>query len=209
MTGFSGRCGRLGLRRAGGAPALLLAALLLAGCVDKAASLPPLPDAPQPAYVLGPGDRLRISVFGHDDASGTFIVGPGGKVSTPLVGDIEAGGLTVDEVRAAYTHALEQGYYKDPKVAVEITDYRPFFILGEVTHPGSYPYSSGLTVAAAVAEAGGFTPHADRRRAIIERKTAGTTQAGATQAGATQEGRVGENSPVRPDDIITVPQTIF
>jgi polysaccharide export outer membrane protein len=181
------------------APAILLAALLLAGCADRAASLAPLPDAARTAYVLGPGDRLRISVFGHDEASGTFIVGPSGKVSTPLVGDIAAGGLTADEVRAAYTHALEQGYYKDPKVAVEITDYRPFFILGEVTRPGSYPYSSGLTVAAAVAEAGGFTPHADRRRAIIERKT----------RGGTQEGRVGEGSAVRPDDIITVPQTIF
>ncbi|MBV8889497.1 MAG: polysaccharide export protein [Alphaproteobacteria bacterium] len=180
-------------------PLAIAMLLLLAACTSAAQRLPPIPSAAENAYVLGPGDRLKITVFGREEASGEFIVGADGRVATPLVGELKAVGLTIDQLQTEYTHQLEQGFYTNPKVAIEVMNYRPFYIMGEVKKPGSYPYSSGLSVAAAVAEAGGFTPHADRHLAVIERKT----------PSGIVRGRAGDDTPVMPDDIVEVPESIF
>ncbi|MBV9860684.1 MAG: polysaccharide export protein [Alphaproteobacteria bacterium] len=178
---------------------LWLALVPLAGCASSASKLPPIGDAADSGYVLGPGDRLRITVFGREEASGEFIVGADGRVATPMVGELKASGFTADQLQNEYKKQLEQGFYTDPKVAIEVMNYRPFYIMGEVKKPGSYPYSSGLTVSAAVAESGGFTPHADRDIAVIERKT---------PAGVVR-GRARGETAVMPDDIVEVPETIF
>jgi polysaccharide export outer membrane protein len=179
--------------------ALFVALTLLVAC-NSDRKLPPIPQAAVTDYVLGPGDRLRFQVFGQEAASGEFTVGVDGNVATPLAGELKAAGLTTDQLQAEYKEALEkQGFYKNPKVAVEVLNYRPFYIMGEVKKPGSYPYASGLTVSAAVAEAGGFTPHGDHNLAIIERKA----------ATGIARGRATSPTPVLPDDIIEVPQTIF
>jgi polysaccharide export outer membrane protein len=117
-------------------------------------------------YRLGAGDQIRITVFNEPDLTGPFTVGSQGAIAYPLVGSIRAGGLTVPE----FTTALEQAlgtYIRAPRVAVEVTNYRPFFILGEVQRPGTYPYSASLTVPNAVATAGGFTYRANRSRVFI------------------------------------------
>jgi polysaccharide export outer membrane protein len=186
------------LSRGGMRAALFAAATALAGC-SGAAKLPPVVDAGERAYVLGPGDRLKISVFGREEASGDFTIGADGRVATPLVGELPAAGLTIDQLQNRYRNELQQGFYKEPKIAIEVLNYRPFFIMGEVKKPGSYPYSSGLSVLAAVAEAGGFTPHADRDLAIVERRT----------ATGVMRGRATARSPVMPDDIIEIPESIF
>lgn len=124
--------------------------------------------AERPEYKLGPGDQIRITVFNEPDLTGPYTVGAQGMIAYPLVGSIRAGGLTVPEFTTALQTALST-YVRSPSVAVEITNYRPFFILGEVQRPGTYPYSANLTVPNAVATAGGFTYRANRGRVYITR----------------------------------------
>ncbi|OQW58368.1 MAG: polysaccharide biosynthesis protein [Proteobacteria bacterium HN_bin10] len=117
-------------------------------------------------YRLGPGDQIRVTVFNEPELTGPFTVGAQGTIAYPLVGSIQAGGLTVPEFTTALQTALAT-YLRAPSVSIEVTNYRPFFILGEVQRPGTYPYSASLTVLNAVATAGGFTYRANRGRVFI------------------------------------------
>jgi polysaccharide export outer membrane protein len=119
-------------------------------------------------YRLGPGDQLRITVFGEADLTGQYLINPQGEIAFPLVGNIAAGGKTIAELTAALTQALQADYIRQPQVGVEVVSYRPFFILGEVRTPGTYAYSANLTVLNAVATAQGFTYRADRSRVYIK-----------------------------------------
>jgi polysaccharide export outer membrane protein len=120
------------------------------------------------SYRLGAGDKVKITVFDEPDLSGTFSVTGEGKVSVPLVGDIQAVGLTAPQLQDALQAAYRQGYLKDPRVNVEVLSFRPFYILGEVKMPGEYPYDNGMTVVKAVALAQGFTYRADQKRVFIK-----------------------------------------
>jgi protein involved in polysaccharide export with SLBB domain len=120
-------------------------------------------------YVLGPGDKVRVIVFGEEGLSGEFVVGGAGKVSFPLIGDVSASGLPVQAFQAALENGLKQGYLKAPRVSVEVLTYRPYYILGEVNKPGEYPYSNGLNVLNSIATAGGFTYRAQTKRVFIRR----------------------------------------
>ena len=115
-------------------------------------------------YTLDSGDKLRIVVFGQDALSNNYTVDAQGAVSLPLVGAVEARGLTTAQLGGAIAGRLKSGYVRDPSVAVEIETYRPFFVLGEVTFPGQYPYVPNMTVENAIAIAGGFTPRASKRQ---------------------------------------------
>lgn len=136
--------------------------------VAACATMPSTPDdvAQQTEYRLGPGDQLRITVFNEQDLTGQYVVGSQGTIAYPLVGEVQAAGLTVPEFTQSLQAALE-AYLRQPNVAVEVANYRPFFILGEVQRPGTYPYSASLTVLNAVATAGGFTYRANRSRVFI------------------------------------------
>lgn len=125
----------------------------------------------QPAsegYVLGANDRLRLIVFGEPTLSGEFAVDDTGKVALPLIGEVVAGGLDVRAFERAIQQRLAEGYLRDPRVSVEVMTGRPFYILGEVTRPGQYPYVTGMSATNAVAVAGGFTPLADQTRLIVK-----------------------------------------
>ncbi len=117
-------------------------------------------------YRLGAGDQLRITVFGESELTGQFLVGSQGTIAYPLVGEVRAAGMTMLEFTEALQTSLQQ-YLRAPNVSVEVANYRPFFILGEVQRPGTYPYSANLTVFNAVATAGGFTARANRGRVYI------------------------------------------
>jgi polysaccharide export outer membrane protein len=121
------------------------------------------------SYILGPGDRVRVIVFNEQDLSGDFDVDGRGQISVPLIGEIQAGGGTVRQVERAIEDKLRGGFLRDPKVSAQVIGYRPFFILGEVRSPGSYPYVNGMTIVSAVAIAGGYTPRASRREVVIIR----------------------------------------
>jgi polysaccharide export outer membrane protein len=113
-------------------------------------------------YRMDSGDKLRIVVYGQEGLTNTYAVDAGGSITMPLIGGVRAKGLSPAELAASITARLKKGYIREPYVAVEIESYRPFFILGEVTAPGQYPYVPGMTAESAVAIAGGFTPRAQR-----------------------------------------------
>lgn len=122
-----------------------------------------------PEYRLGSGDKIRVITFGEAALTGEFYVGGSGKVSLPLIGEIDAAGLSITEFQERVQKSLSQGYLRDPRVSVEVLNYRPFYILGEVSGPGTYPYTNALTVMNAVATAGGFTYRANKKRVYIKR----------------------------------------
>lgn len=139
-------------------------ATLIASCSTVPST--PASEALPAEYQLGPGDQLRITVFGEADLTGAYVVGSQGSIAYPLVGEVRAAGLTLPQFSASLQHALET-YVRQPNVSVEVANYRPFFILGEVQRPGTYPYSANLTVLNAVATAGGFTYRANEGRVFI------------------------------------------
>ncbi len=175
---------------------LVFGAGALSGCTTFA----PTPEgATEPAeYRLGPGDQLRITVFNEPDLTGQFVVGSQGAIAYPLVGEVRAAGSTIPEFTAALAQALRE-YVRAPDVSVEVANYRPFFILGEVTRPGTYPYSANLTVLNAVATAGGFTYRANQRRVFIR------------HANEAQEHEVPMTiaTPVLPGDTVRIGERLF
>ena len=133
-----------------------------------------VPSAADPAtlsYVLGPRDKLRIIVYGEPDLTGEFTIAGDGELSFPLIGQVHAGGRSVDDLRNELVSRLSQGYLKDPRVSAEVLTFRPYYILGEVAKPGEYPYSSAITVINAVATAGGFTYRANKKIVFIKKPT--------------------------------------
>lgn len=122
-------------------------------------------------YSLGAGDRLRITVFGHEDLSAELAVSETGTVSLPLAGNLKIEGLTVQQAEQAVVGALKPDYLLNPKVGIEVLNYRPFYILGEVKEPGAYPYVTGMTVTEAVAIGGGFTYRAKKKKMVVIRAT--------------------------------------
>ena len=122
-------------------------------------------------YRLGPGDRLSVVVFGQDDLSGELAVDGQGRISMPLLGQVQAQNKTVNELQQILTDMLAVDYLIDPRISVDVTNYRPFYIYGQVNKPGSYPYVSGITVRQAVALAGGYTRRASEEPVSITRTT--------------------------------------
>ena len=158
-----------------------------------------LPESMQDTYLLGSGDRLRVSVFGEPDLSGEFEVDGSGVVSLPLIGELRAAGLSVRQFENTLRNELTAGYLVDPRISVEVLNYRPFYILGEVKSPGKYPFISGITVLNAVAMAGGYTHRARQGRAEILR--------GGDQENVTRNAP--DNTVIFPGDIIRIPERFF
>jgi polysaccharide export outer membrane protein len=150
-------------------------------------------------YTLESGDKLRIVVFGQDTLSNNYTVDAQGAVSLPLVGAVEARGLTTTQLGGAIAGRLRSGFVRDPSVAVEIETYRPFFVLGEIAFPGQYPYVPNMTVENAIAIAGGFTPRASKDKVTITRKVQGTPTRFALPL----------RSPLRPGDTIEISERWF
>ncbi len=208
-----------------GAALLGLVALVAATAVQgQPASPPPAPAAVAPAdaqsapvavapaaepvlapanasadYVLGPADKVRITVYGEPALTGEYFVSSSGTVNVPLAGDVQAGGKTLSVFRDSVVKALEDGYLKDPKVSVEVLTFRPFYILGEVVKPGQYPYTTGLTVFNAVATAGGFTYRANTHKVLIKR----------ANNGGEQEYPLTSQTTIAPGDTIRIPERFF
>ena len=152
--------------------AVALTACASGGVSDDAAVAEPIDVAAQlKDYRLGPADKVRLIVFGEPDLSGEFAVNARGQLSLPLLGEVDANGLSVEELRNNITVGLSEGYIVGARVAAEVVEFRPYYILGEVDEPGEYPYSSGMSVIKAVAAAGGFTYRANKSTVYIKRAT--------------------------------------
>lgn len=155
------------------------ASLALAAAMTAGACAPRYPAAdyaltePAGPYRLASGDRLRVIVFGQDNLSNIYAVDGAGRIAMPLIGSVEAQGRTTQQLAQAIETRLRGGYLREPKVSVEVDTYRPFFVLGEVTQSGQFPYVNGMTVQTAVAIAGGFTPRGQRNSAEVTRQIEG------------------------------------
>ena len=118
-------------------------------------------------YRLEPGDQLKIFVLNEPDLSDEYPIDGSGIVSLPLIGDVNARGRTIREFDTLITAKLADGYLRSPDVTVELLNYPPYFILGEVNEPGQYPFVEDLTVLKAVATAGGFSYRANQKVIMI------------------------------------------
>lgn len=179
--------------------AFTLAGQAAAQVAEGEAAGPPRHTSQDVNYTLGSGDKLRITVFGEETLSGEFLVPGEGKIAFPLIGDVRASGLTVDELQKGIEAKLRDGYLKDPHVSIEVLNYRPFYILGEVMKPGEYPYTNGLTVLNAVATANGFTYRADTHKVYIKRPDSPTEE----------KMPLTSTTPVHPGDTIRVGERFF
>jgi polysaccharide export outer membrane protein len=179
----------------------LLLRVVLAGFLTLAAALAPRSSSADDstAYRLGTGDKVRVTVFGEKDLSGDFDVNDQGMVALPLIGPTKLAGKTISEAETQITQSLGKDYLVNPRVNVEVLNYRPFFILGEVQKPGSYPFVNGMTVLNAVALAGGYTPRANRSHIMVKR--AAKASAGEQEAS--------EDAAILPGDVIRVPERFF
>jgi len=151
------------------------------------------------SYRLGPNDSVRVQVFGEEALTTETQVRGDGKVTLPLIGTIHLEGLTLKESEDLIAARLAEGFLKAPRVSIYIVRHRNFFVSGEVRSPGGFPYIDGLTVLKAVTMAGGFTDKAAQGRIKIKRM----------KGGEEETLSVGLAEPVRPDDIIVVPQSFF
>jgi len=151
-------------------------------------------------YRLGVGDKIRIQVYGEPDLSIETKLTDAGTIPYPVLGEIKVIDLTIGELTTVIVKGLKDDYLIDPIVTVNIVEYRPFYIDGEIKNPGAYPYQPGLTVYKAVAIAGGFTQRASRTDIYITRE----------QDPPSRKPRPANiNSPINPGDIIAVEESFF
>jgi protein involved in polysaccharide export with SLBB domain len=151
------------------------------------------------AYRLGTGDKVRVIVFGEDDLGGQFQIDDGGFIRLPLIGQMHASGLSPRELETRIAGGLGAGYLNDPRVSVEVTDYRPFYIIGEVNKPGQYAYVNDMIAPNAIALGGGYTVKASDSWIYVRRN--GEKNEVKLAADATTH--------IHPGDVVRVPQTAF
>jgi polysaccharide biosynthesis/export protein len=152
------------------------------------------------SYILDAGDEVRVIVYEVDNLPQTYKVDASGHISMPMAGVVTARGRTVHQVENAIAGRLRGRFIKDPKVAVQVVTYRPFFVLGEVKNAGQYAFINGMTVEAAVAVAGGYTERAYVAEARVVRPG---------PEGSRIVSYVPGGYPVRPGDTIYVPERWF
>jgi protein involved in polysaccharide export with SLBB domain len=183
--------------------AILVIGLQLGGCLTDygpvvSDAAPAAPTAV--ASKIRPGDQLKIIVYGEDALSGLYEVSPAGSISLPLVGSVMAAGRTKSDIEHILTREYsDRKFLQDPKITVSDVSFGPFFVLGEVTTPGQYPYKSGIDVLSAVATAGGFTYRASRTSVLIRHGGDNVWQ----------EYSLATPVPIAPGDLIRVPERYF
>lgn len=186
---------------------LALAGFLLSGC-DGGASIGRVSEAEQQAMIktaattapdIQPGDKIKVTVFGEDRLTGEYLIDPAGFVSLPLAGTVKAAGLSKPQLEKALESKFRGEYLKNPKVTVDISNFRPIYILGEVAKPGEYEFRGGLNILSAMALAGGTTYRANQSTVLIQH----------VGENGFKEFTVSSTLPVLPGDLIRVPTRYF
>ena len=170
----------------------ILFMLLAAACATTATDQ--LPSITSVQYLVGPGDDLKIEIFGEDRLSGQYQVGDQGTFTMPLVGEVQARGRTVQKLREELTELLGSEYVRNPDVTLEIANFRSVYILGEVQRPGEYPYKEKMSVHALVAMAGGFSYRANEGIVYVRHEDEADERVYVLQSG----------SAVMPGDVIRI-----
>ncbi len=198
------RCSALGLA------ALLLA---LAGCTVYPPLTSPEPQQAAP-YLVGPGDMLSVAVWRSPELSMSVPVRPDGKISTPLVEDLQASGKTATQLAREIEQVLAR-YVQSPVVTVIVTRFagehsQRIRVIGEAAKPQALPYSEGMTLLDVMIAVGGITDFAAGNRASIARTQGGKTQQfGVRLEDLVKGGDLSANVQMRPGDVLVIPQSFF
>ncbi len=169
--------------------------LIVAGCAHP----PPLPPADPGPYRLDAGDVVRVIVYNQQSLSTDYTVSDSGTISIPMIGEIAARSLTVQELQAKIYEKLNNGVLVNPGVSVQLAQSRPVFVVGEVSKPGQYPYLPNLNVLAAVASAGGYTVRADQSYVTVVR----------SKSDHPAEWSAGPLAGLQPGDVVVVHEQFF
>jgi protein involved in polysaccharide export with SLBB domain len=154
------------------------------------------------SYTLNTGDHVQVTVFEEPDLSLSAVLDDTGAISYPLLGELKVSGLTPRQLESKIAEGLRGRFLISPRVNVSIKEYRPFFMRGEVSSPGGYPFKPGLTVEKAVSLAGGFTSRASKTKFYIISDDSSEGKAEARRS-ATLTSRI------RPGDVINIEQSFF
>jgi polysaccharide biosynthesis/export protein len=187
--------------------------LSAAVAVDAAPPLPTAPVAVSPNYLIGPGDSLHVFVFQNEELSVTVPVRPDGKISTPLVEDMVAVGKTPSQLARDIEKSLSE-YVKSPKVNVVVMGamsiYSQVKVIGQVKTPQSLPFRDGMTVLDAVLAVGGLGQFAAGNRAHLVRTENGKqTEIKVKLEALVNNGDMKQNLPLKPGDVLVVPESRF
>lgn len=149
-------------------------------------------------YRLNPGDKISVSVFNHEDLSGELVVDGNGRIFLPLIGQVQASGLTSTELESELVSRFRPDYLVNPKISVQVQMFRPYYMMGEVKSQGPFEFTAGMTYLEAIARAGGYTYRA--KKDVVYVVHAGDTP---------DEVRLEVNEKVQPGDVIRVAERIF
>jgi protein involved in polysaccharide export with SLBB domain len=170
-------------------------------------------ESTDPSYVLKANDYIQIVIFQEDDLNTITRISPEGEISFPLIGHVKLGGLTVQDASDKIRSMLMDGYIRDPKVSLTVTEFasRRFFVLGEVQRPGSFemPQEESVSLLQAIAIAGGYTKIADPGRVTVKRLQDGKEMVYKLNAKAMARDSDAKQFYVQPDDTITVAESLF
>ena len=192
----------------------LVLTLMLAGC---GASYPPLPQSGQvadPPYLVGPGDTLNVVVWRSPELSMSVPVRPDGKISTPLVEDLQASGKTTTQIAREIEQVLSR-YVQRPVVTVMVTNFAgPYSqqvrVIGEVLKPQALAYREKMSLLDVMIAVGGLTDFAAGNRASIQRSEGGKSQQfGVRLHDLMRGGDLSANVEMRPGDVLVIPQSYF
>jgi polysaccharide biosynthesis/export protein len=194
--------------------AALLGLWAIAGCAAKTAPAPADEGAPafSSEYRIGIADNLKVDVYRNADLSVTVTVRPDGKITVPVAGDVLVGGKTPEEVSKVVAAALGE-YIRDPIVTTTVVgmgsnEYLSRVrVTGAVTNPSSIPYRNGMTVLDVILQCGGVNEFASPGKTVLYR--AGGERLDIRLDRLLKGGDMSTNYPVRPGDIITVPERLF
>jgi polysaccharide export outer membrane protein len=159
------------------------------------------------SYVIGPEDVLSVNVWKEPDVSGTVPVRPDGKISLPLLNDVQAAGMTPMQLMNEVSEKLKK-FISDPRVTVTVTtiNSRKVYVLGEVARPGAVPLAPEMTVLQALTSAGGPTPYAKSSKMYVLRKQNGTQTKLAFNYKDVVKGRnTDQDVTLKPGDTVVVP----
>lgn len=196
----------------------LVLALFVAGCANKpqvqTADLAPETPSYKHEYRIGPGDNVIISVWRHPEVSLTVPVRPDGKITTPLVEDLPASGKTGTELARDIEKALAK-FIQDPVVTVTVTGFvgpygEQIRVIGQAAKPQALAYREGMSVMDVVIAVGGLTEFAAGNKASIVRTVGGKQhKLGVRLNDLIRDGDISANMPVRPGDILVIPESFF
>ncbi len=150
-------------------------------------------------YTLGPRDKIKISVFNQDDLSGEYVLDGDGRFSMPLIGSVQAEGLSPADLQRRLVDMLRPDYLVNPRIFIEVANYRPYYLIREVLQTGAFPYVDGMTYLTAIAIAGGYSYRAKKHNVYVIRGNDLERV----------EIKLSVDEKVRPGDIIRVAERLF